>query len=68
MLEYRERQLRQDIAHEQNLEAIRRLTSATQGLVDAWLVANSFQKFIKWIASFGVLAYVIKWISDLNIF
>lgn len=61
-LEYKERQLRQDIAHENNLKAIAELTTATKGLVDAWTTASNVQKFVKWLATFAVLGTALAWI------
>lgn len=46
---------------EQNTAAIQQLTHSTQGLVDAWLAANTLQKFIKWASSFAILGGFIAW-------
>ena len=59
--EYLERQ-------QHNMEAIDKLTKATQGLVDAWTVANNIQRFFKWLSGFAFLGIVISWIVGFNPF
>lgn len=61
-VEYAERQVRQDIAHEKNMEAIAKLTEATQQVVDAWEVAIGISKLIKYLASFASLGIFLIWI------
>lgn len=63
--EYLERQAHQDVAHENNMKAIAELTSATKDVVDAWAVANGFQKFIKWLGGFGIVGVLGLWIADM---
>lgn len=63
--EYLERQAYQDVAHENNMKAIAELTSATKDVVDAWAVANGFQKFIKWLGGFGIVGVLGLWIADM---
>jgi hypothetical protein len=46
-----------------NTVAIADLTLSTQGLVDAWSAANTFQKFVKWISGFTIVAAAIAWLS-----
>ena len=59
--EYLERQAHQDEMQEKNMEAIAELVAATKGVVDAWAVANGFQKFIKWLGGFGLVGALITW-------
>lgn len=67
MNEYQERQIRQDVAHAQNMEAIGELTKATKDIVDAWGALIQFQKFIKWVSAFAVVLVAVDWISNLSI-
>ena len=46
-----------------NTEAIAELTTSTQGLVDAWTAANTLSKFMKWLASFAIVATGLAWFS-----
>lgn len=62
-VKYTERQLRQDIAHAQSMEAIDKLTKATQGVVDAWVIANGFSRFLKFLSSFVILGGILTWIA-----
>jgi hypothetical protein len=62
--DYLARQQRQDEAHENNLKAIQALTVATQGLVDAWTVANGIQRFVVWLSKFAVLTTVAIYLSN----
>lgn len=63
-----ERQLRQEIAHEEAMKGICDLTTATKGLVDAWTAASALQKFIKWLSGFAFLGIVISWFVGINPF
>jgi hypothetical protein len=60
--DFTERQIKIQLAHEQNMEAIKALTEATSAVVNAWTVAAGLQKFIKWISSFAVVGAAIMWI------
>lgn len=64
-VKYAERQLKQDLAHEKNLEAIAELTKATQGLVDAWTTAGNVQKFIKWVSTFAIIGASLVWLYSI---
>lgn len=59
--EYIERQETQELAYINTMKAINELTVATKGVVDAWTIANGFQKFVKWLSGFSVLGAVIAW-------
>lgn len=61
LTEYDKRCKRQDEAYDKTMEAINKLTESTQGIVEAWTAANSFQRFIKWVSSFAVVGAVITW-------
>lgn len=50
--------------HTKNMEAIAALTKSTQDVVDDWVFANNFSKFIKWVSTFAVLGAVIKWVAE----
>lgn len=58
------RDLRQDRAHQQNMEAISELTKATRGVVEAWVFANTFRKFIVWLSGFAFLGGLIAWFTN----
>jgi hypothetical protein len=60
--DFTERQIKIQLAHEQNMEAIKALTIATSNVVNAWTVASGLQKFIKWISSFAVVGAAIMWV------
>jgi hypothetical protein len=60
--EYEARQIRQDELHQQNMEAIADLTSATKDVVDAWVVANGLQRFVKWLSGFSFLGVVAAYL------
>jgi hypothetical protein len=60
--EFTERQIKIQLAHEQNMEAIKALTVATSNVVNAWTVASGLQKFIKWISSFAVVVVAGMWV------
>jgi len=66
--EYLERQVHQDKLQSNNMEAIDKLTKATQGLVDTWLIANGIQKFFKWLSGFAFLGVIISWAVGFNPF
>lgn len=66
--EYAERQLKQDLAHEEAMKAITELTIATKGLVDAWTTVSQIQKFFKWLSGFAFLGIVISWAVGFNPF
>ena len=38
---------------------------ATEGLVNAWNVLSSFQKFVKWMSGFAAIGVFIAWYNDL---
>ncbi len=59
--EYLERQAHQDTMQEANLKAIEALTKSTSGLVEAWTVANGFQRFIVWTSKFAVVGTAALW-------
>ena len=59
-----QRFLKYSKAHEENMEAIAALTESTQGVVDAWAVAASFQKFIKWLSGFTIVGIVVAWLAE----
>jgi hypothetical protein len=61
--DFTERQVRIQLAHEQNMEAIKALTEATSAVVNAWTVAAGLQKFVKWISSFAVVGAAIMWVA-----
>lgn len=42
-------------------ESIAKLTEATAGVVEAYTTANNVQRFVKWLAAFGILAGVVTW-------
>lgn len=50
-------------AQELNASNIAHLTESTQGVVDAWVVANGLQKFIKWVSSFAIIGGIIAWLN-----
>lgn len=56
--------IRQTEQHEKNMEAIAHLTQSTQGVVDAWSAASSFQRFVKWLSGFALIGIAITWFSD----
>lgn len=49
------------IAQETNTAAITALTEATRGIIEAWKAAILFQKFIRWLSGFTIIAVVIAW-------
>lgn len=51
-------------AQELNATNIANLTEATQGVVDAWVVANGLSKFLKWLSSFAIIGASIIWLKD----
>lgn len=63
IIEYEKRQLEQDLAYKRNMEAIAELTKATTDIVDAWKLANGFQKFIKWLSGFVILGTAMAWLT-----
>lgn len=44
-------------------EALSKLTTATTGVVEAYTTANNVQRFVKWLAAFGVLAAAMGWLG-----
>lgn len=44
-------------------EALSKLTTATTGVVEAYTTANNVQRFVKWLAAFGVLAAAMGWLT-----
>lgn len=67
-VEYNDRQLRQDIAHQQTMEAIDKLTLAVQPLVDGITMLVVAQKLIKWASGFAFLGVVILFFTGNNPF
>lgn len=57
-----EKHRRQDEMYEKNMQAISDLTGATKGVVDAWVFANTFQRFLKWLSAFGIIGIAIIWL------
>tara|TARA_R110000772_G_scaffold264083_1_gene384398 strand:+ start:2180 stop:2404 length:225 start_codon:yes stop_codon:yes gene_type:complete len=51
-------------AQELNATNIAELTIATQGVVEAWTVANGLSKFLKWLSSFAIIGASIIWLKD----
>tara|TARA_R110002167_G_scaffold366375_1_gene595568 strand:+ start:29585 stop:29809 length:225 start_codon:yes stop_codon:yes gene_type:complete len=51
-------------AQELNATNIAELTIATQGVVEAWTVANGLSKFLKWLSSFAIIGASIVWLKD----
>lgn len=66
--EYVARQLKQDLAHEKNMEAIDKLTKAVQPLVDGVVVMVALQKVVKWASGFAFLGVIIYMITGHNPF
>lgn len=50
-------------AQELNATNIAELTIATQGVVEAWTVANGLSKFLKWLSSFAVIGGIWAWLN-----
>lgn len=50
-------------AQEMNASNIAHLTEATNGVVEAWTVANGLSKFLKWLSSFAILGGIIAWLN-----
>lgn len=61
---YEAYKMEDETRHENLMAAIEKLTVATQGVVDAWTFANNFNKFLKWVASLGVLGTGVLWLLD----
>ena len=59
--EYKARQLHQDKLQEDNLTAIKGLTTATKGLVELWTVANSLNTFLIWISKVSIVGGFITY-------
>tara|TARA_R110000772_G_scaffold68760_1_gene152348 strand:+ start:3327 stop:3590 length:264 start_codon:yes stop_codon:yes gene_type:complete len=51
-------------AQELNATNIAQLTEATNGVVEAWTVANGLSKFLKWLSSFAIIGASIIWLKD----
>lgn len=62
-LAIKEKDLSINTQQEKNTVAIAALTKSTQGLVDAWSAAQSFQRFIKWLSGFAILVALVSWFS-----
>jgi len=62
--EYQARCEMDDARHQQTVDAIEKLTATTQGVVDAWVFANTFHRFIKWLSGFAILVAVAAWLSN----
>lgn len=56
------RQKSQDEAYARCMEGICKLTEATKDVVDAWKVANGFQRFIKWLSGFAFLGLALDYL------
>lgn len=52
-----------DARLEQQMTNVDKLVMSTQGLVDAWTVANGLHKFIKWISGFAIVIAAAIWIA-----
>tara|TARA_R110000824_G_scaffold313775_2_gene500556 strand:+ start:2476 stop:2766 length:291 start_codon:yes stop_codon:yes gene_type:complete len=50
-------------AQELNATNIADLTTATQGVVEAWTVANGLSKFLKWLSSFAIIGGIYAWLN-----
>jgi hypothetical protein len=59
-----QKEQRQDDLYEKTMEAIEKLTHSTQGVVDAWVFANMFHKFVRWASGFSVLAVAGVFLYD----
>ena len=55
--------IRHEEMYEKNMVAIATLVTSTQGVVDAWVFANSFHRFIKWLSGFALLGAAITWLQ-----
>lgn len=64
LIKYAEDKTADNIRHEQIMQEITELTQATAQVVNAWKVANGFQRFVKWLSGFAVLGAVITWLAD----
>ena len=51
-------------AQELNATNIAKLTEATNGVVEAWVVANGLSKFLKWLSSLAIIGVGIVWLKD----
>lgn len=63
MIAYAKDKTSDDLRHEQAMKEIAALRQATADVVNAWKVANGFQKFVKWLSGFAVLGAAITWAS-----
>jgi hypothetical protein len=61
-LEYDSRCKADDIRHAQLIECIDKLTTSTQGVVDAWIFASTFRKVAMWLTGFAAAAVTV-WVS-----
>ena len=52
------------LVQEQNAANIVALTKATEGVVEAWVVANGLSKFLKWLSTLAVIGAVVLWLKD----
>ena len=50
------------VAQRANVEAIHKLTCATEGLVSAWTTADNLQRFFKWVSAFGIAVGAVVWL------
>ena len=57
------RHLKHEEMYKKNMEAIDKLAATTQGVVDAWIFANSFHRFVKWLSGFAFLGGIIAWLQ-----
>ena len=51
-------------AQELNATNIASLTKATNGVVEAWTVANGLSKFLKWLSSLALIGGALIWLSN----
>lgn len=69
LLEHTHMEEMQEIKYSNLVDALQKLTESTQGLVDAWKVADTVQRLGKWFsgfAGFGVLISIIIYFYKLN--
>lgn len=66
--DYIERQLRHDLAQKANTEAIARLTTAVQPLVDGVTAVVVAQKVVKWLTTFAFIGVCVDWLVTHNPF
>lgn len=52
-----------DTRHELLMAAIEKTNESVQGVVEAWIVANALQRFVKWVSTFAILGAGILWFT-----